>query len=183
MVKSLDDNEAGSEPVGFMQVEDAYRQREFHDIIGMERIDGEDYCMLDWVPTLVRRNVLRNAQVLIARFEARCRGQKEKRKWDGDTSQMGDCEALRQTERLSETSREMPPRKPRGRPRKFARQTESANWNNRSVGNPNSPARAKKALGGKTIKPVPTSGDQFPNALRTTVRTKPLGRPRKPVES
>jgi hypothetical protein len=165
-----------------MQVEDTYRQREFHDIIGIERIDGEDYCMLDWVPTLVRRNVLRNAQVLIARFEARCRGQKEKRKWNGDdSSQMDDCEALRQMEQLSETSREMPPKKPRGRPRKSASQTESANWDNRSVGDPNPPARAKKALGGKTAKPVPTSGDRLPNAIRTTVRKKPLGRPRKQV--
>jgi hypothetical protein len=58
-------------------------------------------------------------------LQARCRGQKEKRSGDG-TSQMDDCEALRQMEQLSETSREMPPKKPRGRPRKSASQTESA---------------------------------------------------------
>ena len=34
--------------------EDAYREWEFHNIIGKEYIDGEVHYLVDWVPNLVR---------------------------------------------------------------------------------------------------------------------------------
>lgn len=61
------------------QVKDAFRDREFHNIIGKEYLDGEDYYLVEWVPTLVRASILRKAQAqtLVNRFEARCQNQKK----------------------------------------------------------------------------------------------------------
>jgi hypothetical protein len=65
-------------PCYVAQVEDAYREREFHNIIGKEYIDGEVHYLVDWVPTLVRGHVLRKAQAqpLISRFEAHAKHRK-----------------------------------------------------------------------------------------------------------
>ncbi|CAM6031710.1 unnamed protein product [Sphagnum compactum] len=41
---------------------DAYREREFHNIIGKEYIDGEIHYLVDWVPNLVRGSILRKAR-------------------------------------------------------------------------------------------------------------------------
>lgn len=73
-------------PCYVAQVEDAYREREFHNIIGKEYIDGEVHYLVDWVPTLVRGHVLRKAQAqpLISRFEARRQARKEK--WKRESS-------------------------------------------------------------------------------------------------
>jgi hypothetical protein len=75
-----DDNLPGfARPCYVAQVEDACRDREFHNIIGKEYIDGEVHYMVDWVPTLVRGHILRKAQAqpLISSFEARCQSYKE----------------------------------------------------------------------------------------------------------
>lgn len=97
-------------PCYVAQVEDAYREREFHDIIGKEYIDGEVHYLVDWVPTLVRGHILRKAQAqaLISRFEARCQAPKEKRKREGSDRPKG-FEAADGTRQ----------RRQRGRPRKL----------------------------------------------------------------
>merc|ERR1711939_1182136 len=63
-------------------VEDVFRDREFHGVLGKEYIDGEVHYLVDWVPTLVRRHVLQKAkaQSLISRFEASCEAQREKKR-------------------------------------------------------------------------------------------------------
>jgi hypothetical protein len=63
-------------------VEDVFRDREFHGVLGKEYIDGEVYYLVDWVPTLVRGRVLHKAkaQPLINQFEASCEAQREKKK-------------------------------------------------------------------------------------------------------
>ncbi|KAF8853004.1 hypothetical protein BDZ45DRAFT_93283 [Acephala macrosclerotiorum] len=63
-------------------VEDVFRDREFHGVLGKEYIDGEVHYLVDWVPTLVRGHVLHKAkaQPLISQFEASCEAQREKRK-------------------------------------------------------------------------------------------------------
>ncbi|CZR52890.1 uncharacterized protein PAC_02767 [Phialocephala subalpina] len=97
-------------PCYVAQVEDVYREREFHNIIGKEYIDGEIHYLVDWVPTLVRGHVLRKAQAqpLISRFEARCQAQKEKQKRKGSDRPKGfeAADGARQ-------------RRQRGRPRKL----------------------------------------------------------------
>ncbi|KAH6658872.1 hypothetical protein BKA67DRAFT_640231 [Truncatella angustata] len=52
-------------------VEDGFRDREFHRILGKEYIDGEVHYLVDSVPTLVRVRVLHKAkaQPLISQFE------------------------------------------------------------------------------------------------------------------
>ncbi|KAJ8058429.1 hypothetical protein OCU04_012618 [Sclerotinia nivalis] len=59
------------------QISDPSCGREFHNIIGREDIDGEVHYLVDWTPTLVRGEVLKNAkaQLLIDRFESRCQSQ------------------------------------------------------------------------------------------------------------
>ncbi|KAG9242068.1 hypothetical protein BJ878DRAFT_191733 [Calycina marina] len=66
-------------------VEDVFRDREFHGILGKEYIDGEVHYLVDWVPTLVRGRVLHKAkaQPLINHFEASCEAQREKKKCVG----------------------------------------------------------------------------------------------------
>ncbi|KAH8586019.1 hypothetical protein B0O99DRAFT_92069 [Bisporella sp. PMI_857] len=66
-------------------VEDFFRDREFHEVLGKEYIDGEVHYLVDWVPTLVRGRVLHkaNAQPLISQFEASCETQRKKRKRPG----------------------------------------------------------------------------------------------------
>jgi hypothetical protein len=78
-------------PCYVAQVEDAYRYREFHNIIGKEYIDGEVYYLVDWVPTLMRAHILRKAQAqpLISSFEARCQSYKEGGKGHGDDRSNG----------------------------------------------------------------------------------------------
>ena len=63
-------------------VEDVFRDREFHGVLGKEYIDGEVHYLVDWVPTLVRGHVLHKAkaQPLISQFEASCEAQREKKK-------------------------------------------------------------------------------------------------------
>jgi hypothetical protein len=63
-------------------VEDVFRDREFHGVLGKEYIDSEVYYLVDWVPTLVRGHVLHKAkaQPLISQFEASCEAQREKKK-------------------------------------------------------------------------------------------------------
>ena len=63
-------------------VEDVFRDREFHGVLGKEYIDGEVHYLVDWVPTLVRGHVLHKAkaQPLISRFEASCEAQRKKKK-------------------------------------------------------------------------------------------------------
>ena len=77
-------------PCYVAQVEDACRDREFHNIIGKEYIDGEVHYMVDWVPTLVRGHILRKAQAqpLISSFEARCQSYKEGGRGKGMTDRM-----------------------------------------------------------------------------------------------
>lgn len=55
------------------QVKAAYHERDFHNIIGKECINGALYYLVDWIPTLVRGHALRKAQVhpLISCFEVR----------------------------------------------------------------------------------------------------------------
>jgi len=67
------------------RVEDVFRDREFHGVLGKEYIDGEVHYLVDWVPTLVRGRVLHKAkaQPLISQFEASCEAQREKRKRPG----------------------------------------------------------------------------------------------------
>jgi hypothetical protein len=62
-------------PCYVARVEDVNRDREFHNIIGKEYIDGKVHYMVDWILTLVRGHVLRKAQAqpVISWFEARCR--------------------------------------------------------------------------------------------------------------
>jgi hypothetical protein len=100
-------------PCYVAQVEDSYREREFHNIIGKEYIDGEVHYLVDWVPTLVRGYVLRKAQAqpLISRFEARCQAQKEKWKREGSDRPKG-FEA-------ADGTRQRRQRRQRGRPRKL----------------------------------------------------------------
>jgi hypothetical protein len=95
-------------PCYVAQVEDAYREREFHNIIGKEYIDGEVYYLVDWVPTLVRGHILRKAQAhpLISSFEARCQSYKEGGNGCGDDPSDG-----------YEATDEIQQRKRRGRPR------------------------------------------------------------------
>ncbi|KAG9228063.1 hypothetical protein BJ875DRAFT_270874 [Amylocarpus encephaloides] len=66
-------------------VEDVFRDREFHEVLGKEYIDGEVHYLVDWVPTLVRGRVLHKAkaQPLISQFEASCQAQRETRKRPG----------------------------------------------------------------------------------------------------
>jgi hypothetical protein len=61
------------------RVEDVFRDREFHGVLGKEYIDGEVHYLVDWVPTLVRGRVLHKAKVqpLISQFEASCEAQGE----------------------------------------------------------------------------------------------------------
>ena len=67
------------------RVEDAFRDREFYEILGKEYIDGEVHYLVGWVPTLVRGRVLHKAkaQPLISQFEASCEAQRETRKHSG----------------------------------------------------------------------------------------------------
>ncbi|KAM0145916.1 hypothetical protein ACHAQE_011012 [Botrytis cinerea] len=60
------------------QVSDASCEREFYNIIGKEDIDGEVHYLVDWTPTLIRGEILKEAkaQPLIDRFEIRCQSQK-----------------------------------------------------------------------------------------------------------
>ncbi|KAF7904196.1 hypothetical protein EAF00_001530 [Botryotinia globosa] len=60
------------------QVSDASCEREFYNIIGKEDIDGEVHYLVDWTPTLIRGEILKEAkaQPLIDRFETRCQSQK-----------------------------------------------------------------------------------------------------------
>jgi hypothetical protein len=97
-------------PCYVAQVEDAYREREFHNIIGKEHVDGEVYYLVDWVPTLVRRHVLRKAQAqpLIRSFETRCQAQKAKRNRE-DSDRPKGFEAANGTQQ----------KRQRGRPRKL----------------------------------------------------------------
>jgi hypothetical protein len=107
--KSNDILQGSVRPCYVAQVEDAYHEREFHNIIGREYINGEVYYMVDWVPTLVRGHVLRKAkaQPLISSFEARCQSYKEGGKGHGDdrSNGYGATDGTQQ-------------RKRRGRPRK-----------------------------------------------------------------
>lgn len=66
-------------------VEDCFRDREFHRILGKEYIDGEVHYLVDWVPTMVRSRVLHKAkaQSLISQFEASCEAQRRKKKRAG----------------------------------------------------------------------------------------------------
>lgn len=66
-------------------VEDSSRDREFHEILGKEYIDGEAHYLVDWVPTMVRGRVLNKAkaQSLISQFEASCESQKRRKKRAG----------------------------------------------------------------------------------------------------
>jgi hypothetical protein len=66
-------------------VEDHFRDREFHRIIGKEYIDGKVHYMVDWIPSLVRGSVLHKAkaQPLISQFEASCEAQRRKKKRAG----------------------------------------------------------------------------------------------------
>ncbi|KAH9204198.1 hypothetical protein DL95DRAFT_471705 [Leptodontidium sp. 2 PMI_412] len=63
-------------------VEDVFRDREFHRVLGKEYIYSEVHYLVDWVPTLVRGHVLQKAkaQPLISQFEASCEAQREKKK-------------------------------------------------------------------------------------------------------
>jgi len=66
-------------------VEDCFRDREFHRILGKEYIDEEVHYLVDWVPTMVRGRVLHKAkaQSLISQFEASCESQRRKKKRAG----------------------------------------------------------------------------------------------------
>jgi hypothetical protein len=81
-------------PCYVAQVEDAFRDREFYNVIGKEYLDGGVHYLVEWVPTLVRGSILRKAQAqpIISRFEARCQNQKRKREVRGEQrpSQAGD---------------------------------------------------------------------------------------------
>ncbi|KAG9242015.1 hypothetical protein BJ878DRAFT_556598 [Calycina marina] len=63
-------------------VEEVFRDREFHGVLGKEYIDGEVYYLVDWVPTLARGCVLHKfkAQPLINQFEASFEAQREKKR-------------------------------------------------------------------------------------------------------
>ena len=89
------------------RVEDVFRDREFHEVLGKEYIDGEVYYLVDWVPTLVRGRVLHKAkaQPLISQFKASCEAQRETRKHSGGQQSNG----FGATDRIQ--------RKRRGRPR------------------------------------------------------------------
>ncbi|PVH71901.1 glycoside hydrolase family 128 protein [Cadophora sp. DSE1049] len=54
------------------RVEDTWRDREFHEILGKEYTDGEEWYLVGWVPTLVRGHVLHKAeaQPLISQVES-----------------------------------------------------------------------------------------------------------------
>jgi hypothetical protein len=64
------------------QVKDFFRDREFHEVLGKEYINGKVHYLVDWVLTLVRGRVLHKAkaQPLISQFEASCKAQRETRK-------------------------------------------------------------------------------------------------------
>jgi hypothetical protein len=63
-------------------IEDAFHDREFHQILGKELVGGEMHYLVDWVPTLVRSSVLRRAkaQSLINEFEANCENQRKRKR-------------------------------------------------------------------------------------------------------
>lgn len=81
------------------RVEDIWRDREFHEILGREYIDGEEWYLVGWVPTLIRGRVLHNAkaQPLISQFEASCEAQRKKRKRPG--YRLNGCGATDRTQR------------------------------------------------------------------------------------
>jgi hypothetical protein len=68
-------------PYYVAQVEDAYREREFHNIIGKEYID-DVYYSVDWVPTLLRgpRITKGTDNTPYQLFEAQCQDQQKRQR-------------------------------------------------------------------------------------------------------
>lgn len=89
------------------RVKDAWLDREFHAILGMEFVGDELHYLVEFTPILMRASVVRDAQAqpLINRFEAQCQVQTKRQRDEGH--QLHEPEAL--DDRL--------PRKRRGRPR------------------------------------------------------------------
>ena len=67
-------SEAGDDlerPEQMAEVVDADQEWEIRDIIGKEDIDGVVHYLVEWNPTLVPKYALKNAKVMVNKFEAR----------------------------------------------------------------------------------------------------------------
>jgi len=168
-----------------MQVRDAYREREFHDLIGKEYLDGEVHYMVVFTPILVRGSVLMEAQAepLITCFEARCQTQLSR-----SSSTIDQSAGSKTLGRISQKAMGGRIEKRRGRPRKLVREAQRLDQGGPLINLSNNPEVSRGTLEKleqkKAGKPVLVSREPLSDASRGALsgagKEKRQGRPRKP---